>query len=740
MGQRFFLFFTVVLFVLAGAAPGRSAEAVAIRIQAAGQPAAKVVPSEALGAGLDGYQKDDTSRIYAPASVQAIASIPFYRLSYRLRTELGAQVWHWNPEGTWSDPERAQGYWVSSGKSEKPILLSNGYRLPRRGNTEDQANNDGYSRLSDGDEASFWKSNPYLDGHFTGEDNATNPQWVLINFRNASDIQGLRILWGEPFATDYEVQFWDGDPAEYYKDMLKGRWRAFPKGVVKGGTDGDTLLRLSDRPVRTPYVRIVLKKGSGTAPAGSTDIRDRLGFAIREIHAGGLGAKGELIDRMVHAANNKTQTEIVTSSTDPWHRASDLDENVEQPGIDLVMQSGLTRGRPVMMPTGLLYDTPENAAAQIRFLKARGYDIRQIELGEEPDGQYVFPEHYGALFIQFTDAIRRENPSLVMGGPGFQSEVDGWNSIPDDAGRTSWMNRFLSYLKHRNRSSDFGFFSFEWYPFDDLCTEEPSKQLVRHPALIRDTLQRLEEDGVPKDIPWIITEYGYSSFAGQREVELPAALLNAEIVAQYLMNGIATAYLYGIEPNTPIKELDACETFGNLMALQTGPDGAVRWRLPPYYGGKLVAEEWLGAPEGVHMLYPAQAAGAGGSDASVAAYAAHRPDGQWALLILNKDDSRERTASVSFDDGKSGSAWRGPHDVFQYSPSQYKWKPNKDEGYPEISEPPVKTQTSSQEPLSLRLPPMSITIVRGTRGDRLASSAGGEENGVAKAGAVSAQD
>ena len=83
--------------------------------------------------------------------------------------------------------------------------------------------------------------------------------------------------------------------------------------------------------------------------------------------------------------------------------------------------------------------------------------------------------------------------------------------------------------------ADFGFFSFEWYPFDDLCEEKPPQQLVRHPALIAETLQRLEQDGVPKDIPWIITEYGYSSFAGQAEVELPAALLNAEIVLQWFM-------------------------------------------------------------------------------------------------------------------------------------------------------------------------------------------------------------
>jgi len=679
-----------------------------------GEAPAQVVPSEALGAGLDGYQKGDAERTYSAEAVRELASIPFYRLSYRLRTELAAAVWHWNEEGAWSDLGHSQGYWVSSDKAEKPIQATNGYKLPRRGNTHDQANHDGYSRLDDGDETSFWKSNPYLDAHFTGEDNARNPQWVLINFEKEVDIQALRIVWGEPFATGYEVQYWEGSPAEFYKNMLRGRWRTFPKGKIEGGTGGGALVRLSDGPVRTHYIRLLLMRGSGTAPAGSLDIRDRLGFAIRELSAGSLDANGNLIDRVKHSADGKTQSKMLTSSTDPWHRAIDRDEKIEQPGIDRFMQSGLTHGRPVLMPAGLLYDTPENAAAEIRFLKARGYDVRQIELGEEPDGQYISPEHYAALFIQFADAIAKENPSLVMGGPGFQSEVDGWNSIPDNAGHTSWMKRFLTYMKEKNRSGDFGFFSFEWYPFDDLCEDSPSKQLMDHPRLIRQTLRRLEEDGVPKDIPWIITEFGYSSFAGQREVELSAALLNAEIVAQYLMAGVKTVYLYGVEPNEPIRDGAACNTWGNLMALQTGEDGKIKWRLPTFYGAKLAGAEWLGAPDGVHSLYRTRVAGAAGSDARLAAYAVHRPDGQWAVLILNKDPVRARVADVRFRGADLDAArWQGPLDVFQYSPKQYAWISNRDDGHPAHSEPPARYKTESGKPAVLNLPPMSLTVVRG---------------------------
>jgi len=119
-------------------------------------------------------------------------------LTYRLRTELAIDAWHWNPQGSWSDGGRRQGYWVSDADAAQPIRASYGYRLPRRGNTIDQANNEGYSRLDDGDPGKLWKSNPYLDRHFTHEDNSLHPQWIVIEFNEEKRINAVQLLWDNP--------------------------------------------------------------------------------------------------------------------------------------------------------------------------------------------------------------------------------------------------------------------------------------------------------------------------------------------------------------------------------------------------------------------------------------------------------------------------------------------------------------------------------------------------------------
>src|SRR5215813_6315950 len=188
--------------------------------------------SYAFGAAIDGHEKGELDQMLTHENVSKMLSAGFKPISYRLRTELAGEAWHWNPKGSWS--EANSGYWISKDKPGlSELSLSYGYRLPRRGNTFDQANNDDYSRLDDGDSRTFWKSNPYLDEHFTGQPNATLPQWILVDFGKKKSINAIRLNWAKPFATVYDVQFGDFYGVDDIDQLLPDRWHTFPNGEIR---------------------------------------------------------------------------------------------------------------------------------------------------------------------------------------------------------------------------------------------------------------------------------------------------------------------------------------------------------------------------------------------------------------------------------------------------------------------------------------------------------------------------
>lgn len=684
-----------------------------------GHPANRFVPSHALGAAIDGNQKGVLDLQLRSENVQAMLTAGFKSLTYRLRTELANEVWHWNPNGSWSDSQERQGYWVSDSNIGPPISLSNGYRLPRRGNTIDQANDDGYSRIDDGDERSFWKSNPYLSEHFTGEPDRLHPQWIVIEFAKPVLVNAVRLVWGQPFARTYRVQYGNFDDVSQIALSPPGTWHDFPFGEFPGrlgmmitGAE-NTPRRISNRPIKLRWLRILMTDSSGTSEGPSNDVRDRVGFALREVYAGLEDRTGNFHDEIQHAADRRKQTIIHVSSTDPWHRESDLDKDVEQVGFDRIYQTSLTNVLPMLTPTGLLFDTPENAANEIRYLRARGYQLAEVELGEEPDGQYVTPEDFGALYVQWAEAIRRIDPSLKLGGPSLQ-EILYDKDVPR-GGNSEWMRRFLEYLKRRKRLGDYSFFSFEWYPFDDVC-EAVAPQLARAPGLMETALQAMQQNGLSRKIPWIISEYGYSAFAARAEIDIEGALLNADIVGKFLTLGGDQAFLFGYTPGY-INSDSPC-TAGNEMLFLLSDDGTIAHRFATYFESRLLTQQWLQPGDLVHEIFVASSnARNDEGQQMVTAYAVKRPDGLWSILLINKDPAQVVEVQTVFSSPPSRRHGRfeGRVDIFQYSPEQYRLGGTEREPYPVKADDPAHrlVEVSFGEPLKISLPPYSLTVVRG---------------------------
>ena len=413
-------------------------------------------------------------------------------------------AWHWTENGAWSDPAHQSGYFTGSTDLKEPTRYILAYALPHRG----------FSTSGDdpvpGPNLSYWKSNPYLTSHFTGESDSLHPQWVVVDLRTPRSVNAVRIAWASPYAVTYQVEYWEGKDALDFDRGPEGQWKLFPSGVVKNAPGGTATLKLSDVPVSTQFLRVLMTESSNTCDLhGSGDIRNCVGYAIESIEAGTLDGNGGANNQFVNAAKDtlaEKQPTYCSSSIDPWHSATDVrnDGKYQHTGFDLFFTSGITNNLPAMIPVTMLYGTPDDAAAQIAYIEKHGYPISYIEMGEEPDGKHAMPEDYGALYLQWATAIHKVNPKLKLGGPVFEGVNEDIRIWPDAQGRTSWMGRFVAYLKSHGRLADLAFVSFEHYPFEPCAVTWDS--LYTEPQLMKHILQVWRDDGVPKDVPLMITE------------------------------------------------------------------------------------------------------------------------------------------------------------------------------------------------------------------------------------------
>ncbi len=114
-------------------------------------PTNHFVPRETLGAGVDRIAVEAIDKDLLQPTLQQTLASGWQPVTYRQNTELAIEAWHWNPQGTWSDP-KGKGYFTGSANPTEMIRYSYGYALPRRGFTRnDGTENTGFSRLDDGD-------------------------------------------------------------------------------------------------------------------------------------------------------------------------------------------------------------------------------------------------------------------------------------------------------------------------------------------------------------------------------------------------------------------------------------------------------------------------------------------------------------------------------------------------------------------------------------------------------------
>ena len=664
-------------------------------------------PDRALGTSLDVQPRGLIDKVFEPSMIKQMLSAGWGPISYRNNTELRISAWHWNENGTWSDQAHKSGYFTGSSEPKESIRYIESYSLPHRGFSRSGG---GASSLLDSADRTYWKSNPYLTRRFTGESDALHPQWVVLDLGAPAEISAVQIDWVQPFARTYDVEYWIGEDA--MRKQSAGEWKAFPAGKFSESRGGSVVLKLTPSPITARYLRIWMTESSNTCDLhGAEDLRNCVGYAISDIRAGNLNEQGSFIE----AVEQSGRRAIYTSSVDPWHSANDVAEHGGQhTGFDLFFTGGITNRLPAMIPVTMLYGTPDDSAAQIAYIKKRGYPIGWIEMGEEPDGKHLLPEDYGAFYLQWATAIHKVDPSLKLGGPVFEGMNEDLKVWPDAQGKTSWLGRFLDYLKSHGRLSDLAFVSFEHYPFAPCGITWTD--LYKEPQLMSHILDVWREDGVPTDVPLMVTESNISWNLSGPMSQIFSALWLSDSIGSFLKAGGAAYYHSPIQPQ-PVGP--TCIGSASWATFLPDENYKVKSYTAFYFAARLLNFEWVKHGSGRHELFPASSdlRDADGN-VLVTAYAVHRPDDQWAILLVNRDQEKAHSVRVVFggEGDSKGRRFVGRVKLTSFGSEQYVWRENGAASHPDPDGPPVSRMIAAGPDAAFTLPKASVSVLRGKLG------------------------
>ena len=104
----------------------------------------------------------------------------------------------------------------------------------------------------------------------------------------------------------------------------------------------------------------------------------------------------------------------------------------------------------------------------------------------------------------------------------------------------------------------------------------------------------------------------------------------------------------------------------------------------------------------------------------VTSYAVHRPDGNWSLMLVNRDETNSHAVRVVFDDSKNKreASFSGPVTLVTFGSEQYVWINDGPNSHADPNNPPLATAIEGEPGTVYTLPKASITVLRGKVGVR----------------------
>jgi hypothetical protein len=264
--------------------------------------------------------------------------------------------------------------------------------------------------------------------------------------------------------------------------------------------------------------------------------------------------------------------------------------------------------------------------------------------------------------------------------------------------------------------SDLSFVSFEHYPLEPC--QITWADLYREPQLVEGILKTWRDDGVPADVPLMNTESNVSWALTDPMQDLFAGLWLADSVGAFLTHaGPNAAYYHSpIQPEALRSGCQAWSTYGNFVANEKLE---IREYTAQYFASQLLNLDWVKHGAGIHELYPA--AGNLQDEAKhdlITAYAVKRPDGEWSLMIINKDPTNANNIKIAFDNDQQETAaqfW-GPVKVVTFGAAEYVWHSSGAASHADPDGPPKRSVVDWKAGQKVPLPRASVTVLTGKVG------------------------
>ncbi len=648
----------------------------------AGTTVTSFVPIHIFG-NNEAYWVSSGSYAAVAAKIQAAGN-------YFLRYPGGSSSddYHWNSSGSYD----ANKYWVPSGTT-----YSAGFQTCEiyRGTTSTSY---GYpSNIDDGNAATTWMSN--VDTDFP------NHEWVYMDLgaRNTA-VSAVSILWGNPYATSFEVQY-DNNNGSPYTSNTETIWTTTSAGAVVG-TAGTQVVNFTS--VNTRYVRILMTASSNGATGA---------YAIAELY---VYNGATLVSK--NSATEANQSPMVVSSTDPASGNSagsctNYNANYYVPSSDFktymtAVNAMSPKGIPLItvnMGTG----TPSEAASWVHYANAvQGYGITYWQIGNETNGNWetggpMNANDYGRRFIEYYNAMQAEALSdgvpisivgPVSGSPNGSSNAYDGNSYIQD---------FLLRLYNDpggNAISDLGGLDYHWYPGVNAFPAGFSTpaQLAAFPVTLGGWLNAVGLN--LNSVPILMSEYNCNAGTPNVTVQEANGLWLADWLGTFITGFGSTGFsnlwdvINGGNDSTSL-------TGGDLGYLDNTSTTGYQPHAT-YWAMQMMATDWAikGDSNNHELVNTASSA------TTLQTFADYRPDGILSLMIVNEDPTNSYSDTINLN----GFVPSAAASLWTFSTSNYAWPTSGSAPYsasPDTA--PTSTVISGiSSSFALTLSPYSISVIQ----------------------------